>query len=63
MASRKGTGTERKQIIADLEALLSALDRRVPHIERLGEVAIAREAATLRKKALQRLTELRAEDD
>jgi hypothetical protein len=32
----------------------------VPHIERIGEDAIARDAATLRKKALDRIAQLEA---
>jgi hypothetical protein len=59
MGNRKSTPLERDRLVADLEALVSALDRRVPHIERLGEAAIAREAAVLKGKALDRLTELR----
>ena len=67
MGKRKSTPLERDRLGAphqhgaaiDLEALVSALDRRVPHIERLGEAAIAREAAVLKGKALDRLTELR----
>jgi hypothetical protein len=35
-----------------------ALDRRVPRVERAGEVAIARDAVTLRKKAEQRIATL-----
>jgi hypothetical protein len=38
--------------------LIAALDRRVPHIERSGEAAIARDAAALREKALKRIAEL-----
>jgi hypothetical protein len=41
-----------------LEELIAALDRRVPHIERAGEAAIAREAAKLRAAAVDRLAEL-----
>ena len=41
-----------------LEELISALDRRVPHVERAGEAAIARDAAALRAKAVKRLAEL-----
>ena len=37
-----------------------ALDRRVPHIERTGEIQIARDAAELREKALKRIAELRS---
>jgi pyruvate-formate lyase len=59
MGSRQSTQPERDRLVADLEALVSALDRRVPHIERLGEAAIAREAAVLKGKALDRINELR----
>ena len=38
--------------------LISALDRRVPHVERVGEASIAREAEALRDKARKRLAEL-----
>jgi hypothetical protein len=41
-----------------LEELIAALDRRVPRVEQAGEAGIARDAAALRAKALQRLTEL-----
>jgi hypothetical protein len=41
-----------------LHELIAALDRRVPRVERAGEVAIARDAAALRKKALQRIAKL-----
>jgi hypothetical protein len=42
----------------ELEVLIKALDRRVPRVERAGELAIARDAAALRAKALDRLAEL-----
>jgi hypothetical protein len=41
-----------------LHELIAALDRRLPHVEQAGEAAIARDAAALRKKAVQRLREL-----
>jgi hypothetical protein len=47
------------QIVRNLQDLIEALDRRVPHIERAGEQDIARDAAILRKKAVARLDELR----
>ena len=37
---------------------LRPLDRRLPGVERAGEVAIARDAVALRAKAVQRLAEL-----
>ena len=50
-----------KQQIRHLRELIAALDRRVPRIERVGEANIAREAAALKKKALERLAELQAD--
>jgi hypothetical protein len=42
----------------ELHELIAALDRRVPRVEQAGEAAIARDAAALREKAVQRLREL-----
>jgi hypothetical protein len=39
----------------------SALDKRQPQIERVGEAEIARDAAALKKNALQRLAELQGD--
>jgi hypothetical protein len=50
------------ELARELEDLIAALDRRVPRVERAGEVAIAREAAALRAKAVNRLAELAAVD-
>jgi hypothetical protein len=41
-----------------LHELVDALDRRVRHVERLGETRIARDAEALREKALNRIHEL-----
>jgi t-SNARE complex subunit (syntaxin) len=41
-----------------LRDLVEALDRRVPHAERVGETRIALDAAALRKAALKRIEEL-----
>ena len=49
--------------IQSLRELVVALDRRVAHVERLGETRIAREAATLRSKAVKRMHELAAMSD
>ena len=46
-----------------LRELIAALDRRVPHCERLGEVEIVRAAAALKKKAEERLATLESESD
>jgi hypothetical protein len=44
--------------IRHLRELIAALDRRVPQIERAGEIDIAHDTAALKAKALQRLSEL-----
>ena len=51
---------KRKQQIRHLRELIAALDKRQPRIERVGETDIARDAAALKAKALQRLAELQA---
>lgn len=51
----------RAQVVRELHELIAALDRRVPHVERAGEVAIARAAAALRLEALKRIEELERE--
>ena len=52
------TDADRARQIRHLRELIAALDRRVPHIERSGEAAIARDAAALRDKALKRIAAL-----
>jgi hypothetical protein len=51
---------DRARALRHLRQLIEALDRRVPHIERSGEITIARDAATLRAKALERIAQLEA---
>ena len=46
------------ELARELEELIAAIDRRVPHLDRAGEAAIVREAAALRAKAVERLAEL-----
>ena len=53
---------ERKRAIRHLRQLIDALNRRVPHIERVGEKAIARDAAELMNQALKRLKALEKSD-
>ena len=53
---------ERKRAIRHLRQLVDALNRRVPHIERVGEAKIARDAAELMKEALKRLKALEEPD-
>ena len=42
----------------ELEELIAELDRRVPRVEEAGEADIARDAAALRAKAVERLATL-----
>jgi hypothetical protein len=51
------------QTIRELREFVAALDRRVPRVERVGEADIARDAATLRSRALRRIDELVREDE
>jgi hypothetical protein len=51
----------RTGVVRDLLELIAALDRRIPHVERAGETAIARDAATLKARALKRIEEIERE--
>jgi hypothetical protein len=51
---------ERDLVVVELIELIAALDQRVPHVERVGEIKIAREAAALRKAASTRVEHLTA---
>jgi hypothetical protein len=48
--------------VRELQELIAALDRRVPQVQRAGEVSIAREAAALKARALKRIEELEREE-
>jgi len=48
----------RAQLVRELVELIAALDRRVPHVERAGEIEIARDAAALKARALKRIAQL-----
>jgi len=63
MIAKNTSAGERRALQGRLRELIAALDRRVPHLERVDEVEIARAAAALRKKAEQRLTEIETERD
>jgi hypothetical protein len=52
----------RDELIRELHELIAALDRRLPHVERAGEAAIARDAAALKRKAMKRIAELEGQD-
>jgi hypothetical protein len=49
------------ELVRRLRDLVVALDQRVPHVERSGEAAIARDAEALRTRALRRIAEIEAE--
>jgi hypothetical protein len=53
----------RTRIVRELHELIAALDRRVPRVERVGEIAIARAAEALRDEALKRIATLERESD
>ena len=55
---RESMAVTRAAAIRHLQELIAALDRRVPHVERVGEAEIAREAAALKASALKRIAEL-----
>jgi hypothetical protein len=52
--------SDRELVVHALRELVEALDRRVAHVERLGEARIAREAVALREEAVNRIHELTA---
>lgn len=52
----------RGRTVRELIELVAALDRRVPRVERAGEIAIARAAAALKAAALKRIEELEQDD-
>ena len=47
--------------IRELKELIAALDRRIPQIQRAGEATIARDAAALKTKALERMARIERE--
>lgn len=50
-------------LILALREVIEALDRRVPQIERAGEIRIARDALSLRREAAHRIEDLQRVDD
>ena len=52
------TDVDRNDLIGRLRELIEALESRVPHLEREGEVRITQDAAALKQKALERIAEL-----
>lgn len=57
---RAPMAVRRTAAVTDLQELIAALDRRIPQGARLGETAIANDAAALRARALKRIAELEA---
>jgi hypothetical protein len=49
-----------KEMFDELQRLVEAIDRRVPHLERLDEAAIARDAADLRQRAVSLMRAIEA---
>ena len=58
MTDTQESDVDRTRLIHRLQELIESLDSRVPHLEREGEIQIAREAAALRDKAMRRLAQL-----
>ena len=54
-------GGEKREILANLYELIEALDRRVPRLERVGELHIAHEAAELRERAVSLIHRIEAD--
>lgn len=54
--------TTHRRTVRRLHELIAALDRRVPQVQRAGELSIARTAAALRLAALRRIDELECEE-
>jgi hypothetical protein len=63
MDSATPNDAARDALVADLKALVDALDRRVPRAYGVAEPAIARAAAVLRQEALRRLAALQAQEE
>jgi hypothetical protein len=55
---RLGPETSPQRRIDDLRELIAALEGRVPHLERAGELDIAQDAAALKREALKRIAQL-----
>jgi hypothetical protein len=54
--------SSRAQTVRELHELIAALDGRVPHVERVGEISIAQAASALKREALKRIEELEREE-
>ena len=65
MTEKKPGSPTANRIMSTLRELISALDRRVPHPERPGELRIARDSQMLRRQAVAQIEALsrRERDD
>ena len=61
ITERKPVAVSTRDLTQELKELIVALDQRLPRVEQAGEEAIARDAAALRAKAIDRLRELTEE--
>jgi hypothetical protein len=59
--SADAAAAARARVMNELRELIAALDRRVPQVHRVGEVAIAKAALALRDEAMRRLAALERE--
>jgi hypothetical protein len=59
--SADAAAAARALVMNELRELIAALDRRVPQVHRVGEVAIAKAALALRDEAMRRLAALERE--
>ncbi len=59
-ATTIGASAPAKEMLGDLYRLIDALDRRVPRLERAGEAQIARDASSLRERAMSIIHQIEA---
>jgi hypothetical protein len=57
---RLANASTRQEMIENLRELVKAIDKRARHLDQDGETEIARDAAALRQKAIERIAELEA---
>jgi hypothetical protein len=60
---RLANASTRQEMIDNLRELVKAIDKRTRHLDQEGETEIARDAAALRQKAIERIAELEAGGD
>ena len=60
---RLADASARQEMIDNLRELVRAIDKRTWHLDDAGEAEIARDAAALRQKAVERIAELEDEVD